>query len=172
MPIYNNGYRSSCRKIYCGIRQGCPLAPLLFILALDSVYRVIQERGEIRGAPLTSGGKTTDVKISGYADDTAVYLRDQPAVLSVVTILDDFAAVSGLQTNRAKSIIIAIVSRIINAFEHMWSQSTVFNRVLSISWCTFEPTWFDTCQLVKLHTINMESTCTSAREDSYGGTTS
>ena len=44
-----NGYRSSCRKIYCGIRQGCPLAPLLFILALDSVYRVIQGMGGIRG---------------------------------------------------------------------------------------------------------------------------
>ena len=38
-----DGYRSSRRKVYCGIRQGCPLAPLLFILALDSVYRVIQE---------------------------------------------------------------------------------------------------------------------------------
>ena len=56
-------------------------------------------------------GRTTDVKILGYADDTAVYLRDRSAVLSVVTILDDFAAVSGLQTNRAKSIIIELDPR-------------------------------------------------------------
>ena len=37
-----NGYRSRLRKVNCGIRQGCLLAPLLFILALDSIYRVIQ----------------------------------------------------------------------------------------------------------------------------------
>ena len=78
---------------------------------MDSVYRVIQERSDIRGIPLTSGGRTADAKISGYADDTAVYLRDRSAFLSVVMILDDFAAVSGLQTNRIKYIIIELYLR-------------------------------------------------------------
>ena len=63
------------------------------------------------GEPLASGRRTNDVKFSGYADDTAVYLRDRSAVLSVVRILDDFAAVSGLQTNWAKSIIIYLDPR-------------------------------------------------------------
>ena len=85
-----------------------PSCPLLFILALESVYRLIQERGDIRGVPLTSEGRTNDAKISGYADDTAVYRRNRSVFLSVVTILDDFAAVSGLQTNQAKSIIIEL----------------------------------------------------------------
>ena len=106
-----NGYRSTRRKVHCGIRQECPLAPLLFILALDSLYRVIKERVDIRGVPLSSGRRTTDVKISGYADDTAVYLRDRLTVLSDVTILDGFAAGSGLQTNRAKSIIVELDPR-------------------------------------------------------------
>ena len=106
-----NGYRSSRRKVHCGIRQGCPLAPLLFILALDSLYRVIKERVDIRGVLLSSGRRTTDVKIPGYAEDTAVCLRGRSAVLSVVTILDDFAAVLGLHTNRAKSIIIELDPR-------------------------------------------------------------
>ena len=69
------------------------------------------ERDDIRGVPLKYGRRITDVKISGYADDTAVYLRDRSAILSVVTILDDFAAVSGLQTNRVKSIIIELDPR-------------------------------------------------------------
>ena len=60
------------------------------------------------GYLLISGGRTIDFKISGYADDTAVYLRDRSAILSVVTILDDFAAVSGLRTNRPKSMIIEL----------------------------------------------------------------
>ena len=58
---------------------------------------MIQERDDIRGVPLTSG-----------ADDMAVYLRDRSTILSVVTILDDFAAVSGLRTSRTKSIIIEL----------------------------------------------------------------
>ena len=56
-------------------------------------------------------GRTTDVKILGYPDDTAIYLRNRSAVLSVVTIHDDFAAISGLQTNRSKSIIIELDPR-------------------------------------------------------------
>ena len=90
-----NWYHSSRRKVHCDIRQGCPLASLLFILALNSIYRV--KRGDICGVPLTSG-----------ADDMAVYLRDRSTILSVVTILDDFAAVSGLRTSRTKSIIIEL----------------------------------------------------------------
>ena len=57
-----NGYRSSGRDVTCGIRQGCPLAPLPFFLALDSVYRVLYEREDIRGIPITSGGRTTEFK--------------------------------------------------------------------------------------------------------------
>ena len=106
-----NGYRSSRRNVVCGIRQGCPLAPLLFILALDGVYRVIQGRGDIRGVPLTAGRRTAEFKVSGYADDTAVYLWDRSAVTTVVAILDDFATVSGLRTNRAKSMVIELDSR-------------------------------------------------------------
>ena len=55
---------------------------------------------DIRGVPLNSGGRVTEFKVSGYADDTAVYLRDRAAVMQVVTILDDFARISGLLTNR------------------------------------------------------------------------
>ena len=103
-----NGYRSSSREVCCGIRPGCRLAPLLFILALDSVYRVIQERVEARGVPLISDGRTNEIKVSGYADGTAVYLRDRTAVKLVVYILEEFASGLGLETNRAKSMIIEL----------------------------------------------------------------
>ena len=58
-----NGYRSSRRNVTCGIRQGIPLVPLLFILALDSVYRVLQARVDKKGVPITSGGGTTEFKV-------------------------------------------------------------------------------------------------------------
>ena len=46
----------------------------------------MKERSGIRGVPLTSGGRITDFEILGYADDTAVYLRDRLAVLSVFQV--------------------------------------------------------------------------------------
>ena len=59
---------------------------------------MIQERSDIRGVPLTSGERGTEFKVSGYADDTAVYLRDRAAILQICTIHEDFASVSGLVT--------------------------------------------------------------------------
>ncbi|RAW38437.1 hypothetical protein PC110_g5302 [Phytophthora cactorum] len=37
-----NGFASRKVSVASGIRQGCPLVPLLFILALDSLYREIE----------------------------------------------------------------------------------------------------------------------------------
>ena len=78
---------------------------------MDSVYRVNQERSDIRGVPLASERRTANIKISDDADDTAIYLRDRSAVLSAVTILDDFSSILGLQTDQAKSIIIELDPR-------------------------------------------------------------
>ena len=50
-----NGFHSRQRVVSCGIRQGCPLASLLFILALDSVYSVLQESTVIRSVLIKSG---------------------------------------------------------------------------------------------------------------------
>ena len=106
-----NGDRSSLRVVTCGIRQECLLAPLIFIIALDIVYRVLQAREDIGGLLIASGRRTTELKVSGYADDTAVYLRDWSAFLPVIAILDDFASVSGLWINRAKSIVLEMDPR-------------------------------------------------------------
>ena len=106
-----NGFRLSRRAVTCGIRQGCPLVPLLFILALDSVYRVLQAREDIQVVPITSGGRKTELKVSGYADTTAVYLRDRSAIMPVIAILDDFARLSSLWTNRAKSMVLELDPR-------------------------------------------------------------
>ena len=56
---------------------------------------MIRERSDIGGVSLTSGERCTQFKVSGYADDMAVYLCNRAAILQVVTILDDFASVSG-----------------------------------------------------------------------------
>eukprot|EP00644_Phytophthora_capsici_P019127 jgi/Phyca11/133358/e_gw1.424.3.1 len=44
-----NGFHSRTITVTSGIRQGCPLAPLLFILALDALYRAIDSHPQLHG---------------------------------------------------------------------------------------------------------------------------
>ena len=92
-------YRSSKRDVRCGIRQECPLAPLLFISALDGIYREIQAYPEISGVRIRSGDRADVIKVSRYANDTAVYIRERWAVTHVVSIMDEFSGVSVLHPN-------------------------------------------------------------------------
>ena len=61
--------------------------------------------------PITTGRWDTEFKVSGYAGDTADYLRDRSAITSVVAFHEVFAHVSGLRTNRLKSLVIELDSR-------------------------------------------------------------
>ena len=61
--------------------------------------------------PITTGGRDTEFTVLVYADDTAVYLCDRSAIASVVAILEDFAHVSGLRTNRSKLLVIELDPR-------------------------------------------------------------
>ena len=51
------------------------MAPFLFILALDSAYKVFCVREDIGGIQLQTAGRTETIVVFGYADDTAFFLR-------------------------------------------------------------------------------------------------
>ncbi|KAF1322650.1 Abc transporter g family member 31, partial [Globisporangium splendens] len=85
-----NGFLSREYNVTSGIRQGCPLAPLLFILALEAA------------------GCATEVRLGGYADDTTIYLSDPKDISAVFAILDKYGAASGLRVNRHKSAVLPL----------------------------------------------------------------
>ena len=60
-----NWYRSRRCVITFGVGQGWFLAPHLVLLALDSVYRMIQAREDIRGVPIAAGGRSTELNVLG-----------------------------------------------------------------------------------------------------------
>ena len=92
-----------------GIRQGCPLAPLLFILAVDALA-VCTERLCARG--LLSGAHTAGwpggVPLLQYADDTIFFVEgSREAAERTSALLEMFTDFSGLSLNRTKSTFIA-----------------------------------------------------------------
>ena len=70
------GWLSRWIPLQCGIRQGCPLSPLCFILECH-----IRQNKNIKGItlPISVDGRQ-EIKIMQYADDSTLFLADEPSV--------------------------------------------------------------------------------------------
>uniref|UniRef100_A0A803JDF7 Reverse transcriptase domain-containing protein n=1 Tax=Xenopus tropicalis TaxID=8364 RepID=A0A803JDF7_XENTR len=97
-----NGILSTPFHLTRGTRQGCPLSPLLFALAIEPMAIQVRHSQQIKGFIY----KTIEEKISLYADDTLLYLADPyNSFDTVLEIIKSFGTFSGLQINWEKSII-------------------------------------------------------------------
>ena len=71
-----------------------PLAPLLFILLLDPLYRHIQNDSAF-GLPIPA--EPAPPPVAGYADVTAIYLQDEtrvPHLLNPYQVVEPFMAIT------------------------------------------------------------------------------
>ena len=89
--IRNGGYLSYFFQMERGVRQGCPISPLLFILTVELFSRNIISDNKINGIDLDWCPRP--VKIKAYADDTTLFLRymiDFREVLSKIRLFTSF----------------------------------------------------------------------------------
>jgi len=70
-----NGATPAPIPVTGGIRQGCFLAPLLFILAVDVLYDEIETVTMTRGIELNTTNGPRELRVAGYADHTAIYIE-------------------------------------------------------------------------------------------------
>ena len=88
-----------------GLRQGCPLAPLLFILAADALAFCTMRlcsHGHLSG--FQTAGHPGGIPLLQYADDTTFFIQgSETAARTLSQMMYIFADFSGLQLNRAKS---------------------------------------------------------------------
>ena len=75
--------------IESGVKQGCPLSPLLFILCYDPLLKQIH--------------KDESVQPKAYADDLAACAPNVEKVILVFDIFRKYGAASGLRMNKAKT---------------------------------------------------------------------
>ena len=81
-----------------GVRQGDPLSPYLFIIALETLAIKIRNDDSIKGVYF--GGETT--KRSLLADDITCFLHDKESHTSLFATLESFVSGSGLRVNHKK----------------------------------------------------------------------
>ena len=94
--ILNNGHTSIFFNLQRGVRQGCPLSPLLYILCSEILALLVRNDHNIKGIHVNN----TEILISAYADDTTFFLKDPTSLQNLVYILDRFKSMSGLAINR------------------------------------------------------------------------
>ncbi|KAL9962045.1 hypothetical protein ACROYT_G031110 [Oculina patagonica] len=97
--VINNGHASHFFPINRGVRQGCPLSGLLFVIGLELFARAIKRDDRIKG--ITIGEK--EIKSTMYADDTTVFVSDLNSIEHLLHMLKNFASTSGLQVNTSKT---------------------------------------------------------------------
>ena len=79
-----------------GTRQGCPLSPLLFNIALEVLATAIREEKEINGIQI---GKE-EVKVSLFADDMILYIQNpKEATRKLLEVINEFGNVAGYKIN-------------------------------------------------------------------------
>ena len=103
--VINNGFSSNPFEIQRGVRQGCPLSPYLFIVAVELLGSLIRQNKYIIGLKVHD----MEIKISQYADDTTIFL--EPNELNIkrcMKVLDVFRDMSGLKINIEKCNIIRL----------------------------------------------------------------
>ncbi|XP_022553759.1 uncharacterized protein LOC111203903 [Brassica napus] len=91
----------------CGLRQGDPLSPYLFILCtevLSGLCNQAQDRGTLAGIKVARGYPAINHLL--FADDTMFFCRsDRDSCTELMSILNRYEAASGQCINRTKSAI-------------------------------------------------------------------
>lgn len=98
--IHTSGCLSPAFPLLRGTRQGCPLSPLLFNLALEPLARFLEDSNLYKGIRVGQ----QEVKIALFADDVLLFLSDPVNQLkSVLQTMSHFGTFSGYRINADKS---------------------------------------------------------------------
>ena len=95
-----NGYMSTSFDLTRGVKQGCPLSPLLFSLYIETLSLGIKSDPTIHGIPLPGNKHPV---IMQYADDTTLFLSERTQMHNVFALLTRFERATGSTINHDKT---------------------------------------------------------------------
>ena len=82
-------------------RQGCPLSPLLFNIALEVLATSIREEKEIKGIQI----RKEEVKLSLFTHDMILYIENpKDATRKLLELINEFGKVAGYKISAQKSL--------------------------------------------------------------------
>ena len=94
-----NGFTTSPINIKRGIRQGCPLSSLLYVLCAEVLSLEIKKNENIVGFKYTN----KEFKNSCYADDLSVIVTKKYSIFALFETLENFGKATNAKTNIDKT---------------------------------------------------------------------
>jgi hypothetical protein len=102
--VMNKGKASKYFRLERSCRQGDPLSPYLFILAVEPLLNKIRREDRVEGLRWYN----RHFKITAYADDVTIAVANRASAKRALEIIEDFGRCSGLKLNRSKTEIMQI----------------------------------------------------------------
>lgn len=92
------------RRVYLrrGVRQGCPLSPLLYVLVSEVLSTQIRKCNDIDSFLLPGAGGLR-FTISQYADDATSILKSEKSLCHLLRVVHKYELASGAKLNTSKS---------------------------------------------------------------------
>ena len=97
--VLNNGHISRWFYPEKGVRQGCPLSPYLFIMAVETLSCKIRDSKNVRGIQIDN----CEIKITQLADDTTCFVKDKTSLCHLLDIFKQYQRCAGLKMNIDKT---------------------------------------------------------------------
>jgi hypothetical protein len=85
-----------------GVKQGCPLSPLLFNLCIEPLLQTIKRRHEGRGYPVNLDGTTSRFVVQAYADDIVFMSDRKEGIKDMLLTLEEFTSWARMEVNHKK----------------------------------------------------------------------
>ena len=95
-----NGHLTEFFPVTRGVRQGCPLSPLLYVLVAETMACKVREDDHIDGFPLPCSNRR--IKVSQYADDTTVLVCSDFSLMALFQLFASYERASGARINLSK----------------------------------------------------------------------
>lgn len=100
--LVNNDF-SQPLEVRSGIRQGCPLAPLLFILAMEPLALALLQEHQLQGIQPVQKNSSLHHRFSAFVDDSTILLKHADQVPVAMALVQRFGDLSGLLVQPLKS---------------------------------------------------------------------
>ena len=133
LDTFNFGYASKSFELKRGVRQGCPLSGLLFVLAVELLSCAIKARPDITGIKVAN----KEVKLTQYVDDTTAFCKDKFSLRKLLEVLHLLEECSGLKLNSSKSEAMWLGKNLHKKdklFEFQWPQGPVLTLGTAFSY--------------------------------------
>ncbi|XP_058776499.1 uncharacterized protein LOC131650805 [Vicia villosa] len=104
-----NGSATRDFRVYRGLRQGDPLSPFLFVIAMEALTALVRNSVAVGGFKPFQFGNDEGIDILQFSDDTVIFGEASTANLwNLKVILRGFELISGLKINFSKSSVMGV----------------------------------------------------------------